>query len=229
MVSSKLMFGGMAVSVTAGVGGMYLLKRDSKEKYIYELIKEDPILELLTSKSGSDDNWKKSWEKYRTDNQSLEKDPWGIANWSSLKSKASQNAPDDFLNRCDSHSKRKVKDNKEALYLEVAKWCTKDNRVTASSFLSSDNKELLTSSTNKSDGTWKAAWDAYRNTYKNTNSNPWGIKEWDSKKNSDGQDAPDDFISRCDAESKALILNKEDPVYKNLVKYCTKEKSSVAA
>ncbi|CBY93275.1 hypothetical protein HF1_12670 [Mycoplasma haemofelis str. Langford 1] len=228
MASSKLMFGSVAAAgtaATAGVSGMYLLKSDSDEKYIYELIKEDPTLEFLTSKSGEDSNWKSSWEKYRTENQSHEKDPWGITNWSSLKSQSNQNAPSDFLSKCDSYSQKKVKSNKDALYLSVAKWCTRDKRVAASSFLASDNKELLTSSTDKSDSAWKAAWDVYRNAYKNTNSNPWGIQDWDNKKNSDGQNAPDDFVSKCDAESKVLILSKEDPVYKNLSKYCTKAKA----
>ncbi|CBY93270.1 hypothetical protein HF1_12620 [Mycoplasma haemofelis str. Langford 1] len=227
MAINKLALGGAAAmgTATAGIGGAYLLKADDG-RYIHELIKEDPTLELLTSKNVTDSDWKASWEKYRKENQSHEKDPWGIKDWKSLKSQADGNAPSDLLDRCEANSKKRVVDRRDPLYLEVVKWCVKDKRVEASSLLASDNKELLTSGTTASDSAWTTVWDTYWKDFKDTDSNPWGIGNWASLKANKGTSAPTDFISKCASEAKVLILSKEDPVYKNLSKYCTKNKQS---
>ncbi|AEW45809.1 hypothetical protein MHC_04765 [Mycoplasma haemocanis str. Illinois] len=222
-LSIKALFGLLGVGAV-GVGGIYLLASADTEKYIYELIKEDVTLELLTSKNKEDEVWKGAWEKYRLENKSKDIDPWGIENWSSLKDNTQKNVPSEFLTKCESNSKKRVRSNKDSLYLEVSKWCTRDKRVEASSLLDSDNKSLLTSSTSASDSAWKAAWDAYRNDHKSTNSNPWKINNWDNLKSQDNQDAPSDFVSKCSEVAKSLVLDKEDPTYKELSKYCAKAK-----
>ncbi|AEW45837.1 hypothetical protein MHC_04905 [Mycoplasma haemocanis str. Illinois] len=225
MAINKLALLGVAATGTtaAGIGGVYLFKSDYG-KYIYELINEDPTLELLNSKSVADSNWKASWEKYRKENQSQEIDPWGIKDWKSLKSQSDKDAPADLLDKCEAHSKKRVTSNKDPLYLQVSKWCTRDKRVEASSFLEADKKELLTSGTSASDSSWTTVWDAYWKDFKDTDSNPWGITNWASLKANKGNSAPTDFISKCASEAKALILNKEDPIYQRLSKYCTKTK-----
>ncbi|CBY93212.1 hypothetical protein HF1_12040 [Mycoplasma haemofelis str. Langford 1] len=222
-VATKALLGLLGAG-TAGVGGMYLLKSGDSGKYIYELIDEDATLELLTSKNKEDENWKSAWEQYRIDNKSKDRDPWGIGNWSSLKNNAGKNVPQEFLNKCESNSKKKVGSKKDALYVEVSKWCAREKRVAASSLLDSDNKVLLTSDTQASDNAWKAVWDAYRNDYKETSNNPWGIQDWDNLKSKDNQNAPNDFMARCAEVAKALVLDKEDPAYQILSKYCTKAK-----
>ncbi|AEW45114.1 hypothetical protein MHC_01240 [Mycoplasma haemocanis str. Illinois] len=107
-------------------------------------------------------------------------------------------------------------------------WFKKDPKSVKSSIASliqksNPEKRLLTSSEQPSDKAWKDAWAKYRN--QNKESNPWGIASWtrvDSNVQGD-INAPSDFISKCISQNSSEVLNSEDPLYKEVLDYCTRD------
>ncbi|CBY93208.1 hypothetical protein HF1_12000 [Mycoplasma haemofelis str. Langford 1] len=224
--------GAGAVGGTVAAGYKVFTKENEvpkAKKTIAQLIKDSGTKTLLTSSDSKEGTfWKEAWKSYREANKSkaASQDPWIISeftgNYSSIQD---QNAPSAFLSKCESLSREEVDDISDSRYIQVFNWCTRNYQVAASSFLDSDGKVLLTNSTAASHADWKAAWEVYRKEYKDANSRPWEIESWDTKKANEGQDAPTDFISRCDTESKVLVTDKSSVTYKNLSKYCTKNKT----
>ncbi|AEG72612.1 hypothetical protein MHF_0333 [Mycoplasma haemofelis Ohio2] len=94
------------------------------------------------------------------------------------------------------------------------------SKRTISSLLREKNPErrLLTSSIETSDQAWKDAWAQYRN--KNKESNPWGLKNL-SKITQDVP--PDDFVSKCSFKSGLEISDDSDPLYREVLSYCTRD------
>ncbi|AEW45836.1 hypothetical protein MHC_04900 [Mycoplasma haemocanis str. Illinois] len=107
----------------------------SKTKFsIASLIAKDEKKELLSKegKQGSDSDWKAAWKNYKDQNTSAtteNSDPWKIPNW--LTAKSNDDAPTDFMNKCDTESKREVFDTSDSAYSNVYKWCTKDKSAGA--------------------------------------------------------------------------------------------------
>ncbi|CBY93269.1 hypothetical protein HF1_12610 [Mycoplasma haemofelis str. Langford 1] len=132
-----------ALTGTSGVGGYYGSKmltskpkvKATREKFsIASLIAKDAKKELLSKegKQGSDSDWKAAWKNYKDQNPSAttaNSDPWQIPNW--LTAKSSDDAPTDFMNKCDTESKKEVFDTSDSAYTNVYKWCTKDKASSA--------------------------------------------------------------------------------------------------
>ncbi|AEG73516.1 hypothetical protein MHF_1280 [Mycoplasma haemofelis Ohio2] len=124
---------------TSGAGGYFgskLITSKSPEKTpetrkkfsIASLIAQDSAKELLTKdkKQGSDADWQAAWTNYKNQNSSHStenSDPWKIKNWINEKNQA--NAPQDFMDRCDTESKKEVFDTSDPAYKNVYSWCTK--------------------------------------------------------------------------------------------------------
>ncbi|AEW45121.1 hypothetical protein MHC_01275 [Mycoplasma haemocanis str. Illinois] len=85
------------------------------------------------------------------------------------------------------------------------------------------DKRLLTSDIEASNQVWKDAWANYRNN--NKESNPWGIKTWSKVTQSvqSGDNAPDDFVSKCVYQGNLRVSNGSDSLYENALKYCTRD------
>ncbi|AEW45808.1 hypothetical protein MHC_04760 [Mycoplasma haemocanis str. Illinois] len=104
----------------------------SKIKFsVASLIAKDVNKELLTKdkKQGSDADWKAAWGKYKAENNSTlvnGSDPWKISNGTAGKPQDQENAPSDFMNKCDIESKKEVLDTSDQTYKNVYNWCTKD-------------------------------------------------------------------------------------------------------
>ncbi|AEW45805.1 hypothetical protein MHC_04745 [Mycoplasma haemocanis str. Illinois] len=233
-LASKALMGVGAVGSTAFVS--YKIFNKDREttptkKTIAQLIKEAGTKVLLTDKDSLEGTfWKSAWKAYREANRgkAVSQDPWSIGEFTgnySSQTIPDQNAPSAFVSKCESLSREVVDGISDVRYIHASNWCTRNYQVAAASFLDSDGKTLLTNSTAASHADWKAAWEVYRKEYKDSSSRPWEIASWDEKKSSEGQEAPSDFISRCEQESKVLISDKESTTYKNLSKYCTKSKS----
>ncbi|AEW45781.1 hypothetical protein MHC_04625 [Mycoplasma haemocanis str. Illinois] len=102
--------------------------KEMRKISVAELLKQDKTKQLLerTGKNGQDTEWKAAWNNYTTKNANHSEngsDPLKIENWSSVKSQG--DAPEDFLNKCESESKKDVVDTKDPVYVNVSTWCTK--------------------------------------------------------------------------------------------------------
>ncbi|AEG72609.1 hypothetical protein MHF_0330 [Mycoplasma haemofelis Ohio2] len=97
----------------------------------------------------------------------------------------------------------------------------KDQEKTSlSSLMKTKNpeKRLISRSVSGSDATWKAAWKRYLD----SNSNVWALTIGTAKK--DGNDeAPAAFLNKCAENSDALIENERDPLYSQVLSYCTRD------
>ncbi|AEG73573.1 hypothetical protein MHF_1337 [Mycoplasma haemofelis Ohio2] len=234
-------FSSKALAVLLGTGavggtawGGYKIFNSDKEtpkdkKTISQLIKETGEKVLLTKEDSSESPfWKEAWKAYREANKKSKasEDPWSIDGFKGNYESniPDEKAPDAFMDKCVSLFNNEVEGVLDSQYIQVSNWCTRNHKVAASSFLYSDNKVLLTSTTPDSDGDWKASWEVYRKEYSSTNKNPWNIGDWENKKGKENENAPSDFISKCASEAAILVASKEAQEYQNILKYCTKAK-----
>ncbi|AEG73513.1 hypothetical protein MHF_1277 [Mycoplasma haemofelis Ohio2] len=225
--------GAGAVGGTAAAG-YKIFNQESEtpkaKKTISQLIKDSGTKTLLTASDSKEGTfWKAAWKAYRTANKSSKasEDPWAVSGFTGNygSSISDEKAPDDFVNKCVSLSGKEVEGVMDGEYVQVSNWCTRDRKVAASSFLDSDSKVLLKESDGASGTDWKNAWEVYRKEHSASNTNPWNINEWAQKKDSEQQNAPTDFVSKCAAEATVLVEDKDSPIYQSLSKYCTKAKA----
>ncbi|AEW45828.1 hypothetical protein MHC_04860 [Mycoplasma haemocanis str. Illinois] len=146
LFAPKVLLGVLGVGATGGTVaiGYKVFSKDNKHKEkpieeqkptfsVADLLKKDKTKELLMKegKNGEDEDWKKAWSNYKNKNSSVTTnglDPLGIVDF--VNKKNDDNAPEDFLNKCDLESKKQVYSEKDEAYLKVSTWCTKE--VTAS-------------------------------------------------------------------------------------------------
>ncbi|CBY93265.1 hypothetical protein HF1_12570 [Mycoplasma haemofelis str. Langford 1] len=85
-------------------------------------------------------------------------------------------------------------------------------------------KTLLQKSLGKDHDDWKAAWKGYieKNTNSTTDgSDPLKVEGWAAKK-STTDSVPEEFLNRCDDESKKTVSSTSDAVYVTVSTWCTK-------
>ncbi|AEG73572.1 hypothetical protein MHF_1336 [Mycoplasma haemofelis Ohio2] len=85
-------------------------------------------------------------------------------------------------------------------------------------------KTLLQKSLGKDHADWKEAWKSYieKNTSSATEgSDPLKIDGWVNKK-STTDSVPEEFLNRCDDESKKTVSSTSDAVYVTVSTWCTK-------
>ncbi|AEG73567.1 hypothetical protein MHF_1331 [Mycoplasma haemofelis Ohio2] len=86
-------------------------------------------------------------------------------------------------------------------------------------------KELLVKEgKNGEDADWKKAWSNYKSKNSSVTANgldPLGIADFISKKSD--EKAPDDFLNKCDLESKRQVHSDKDEAYVKVSTWCTKE------
>ncbi|AEW45157.1 hypothetical protein MHC_01455 [Mycoplasma haemocanis str. Illinois] len=100
----------------------------------------------------------------------------------------------------------------------------KAKKVSISSLLRSVNPEKrLITATEVKDADWKSSYKLYRDQNKNNEKDIWNLKGW-SKPTTPVTltDATQEFLSACDANSKVEVSGKEDPLYKQVLAYCTR-------
>lgn len=93
--------------------------------------------------------------------------------------------------------------------------------VPITSLLAEDAKTLLTSS--DSEDSWKSKWQSFIEAHydNKTPSGAWSIREWESNKSNRGA-VPNEFKNNCRINGEKKVLNREDPLYKDVYTYCTK-------
>ncbi|AEW45833.1 hypothetical protein MHC_04885 [Mycoplasma haemocanis str. Illinois] len=106
---------------------------------------------------------------------------------------------------------------------------TKRKSFSVSELLSKDKtKTLLKTSLGKDHADWKTAWKAYveKNASNSAEgSDPLKISGWATKK-STPDSVPEEFLNRCDEESKKTVSSVSDAVYLTVSTWCTKVSST---
>ncbi|AEW45531.1 hypothetical protein MHC_03355 [Mycoplasma haemocanis str. Illinois] len=176
---------------------------------ISSLIEADEEVTQLTSKS-SEEDWKDAWKSYKETNNI-----WKLSDYSS------ENSPQSFKDECEKRGKQKVKGSNNAEFQNFKKLCSRN--FTVSEWLKKSGLSLLEQGSESTK--WDAAWTKYKAEPKNKkdDSNPadtdvWGISDWSSKKSENT--ASDGFKTKCAAQSKVKIKNKEEELYKQVSSWC---------
>ncbi|AEG72624.1 hypothetical protein MHF_0345 [Mycoplasma haemofelis Ohio2] len=214
-----------AIAGTAATGGIYLgtdLFKDKKVEIASLLKTAYPNKRLITSKTVSDDAWKKAYKAYREANKDKTKDIWSLKDWTKPQATVEEtNATDDFISKCNSNSKLSVVGKDDPLYKQVLAYCTRDTLVSDLISEYGKGKKLLSKDGSDQDAAWKAAWNVYktRNKDKGENLDPWKLNNWNTKKS--GDELPDNYKDKCVEYSKKAAYQLEDENYKNVLDWCT--------
>ncbi|AEW45073.2 hypothetical protein MHC_01035 [Mycoplasma haemocanis str. Illinois] len=105
---------------------------------------------------------------------------------------------------------------------------SKENKkVSISELLKTSNpeKRLITSS-QASDGDWKEAWKTYReaNKGKKLNEDKWKLSGWTTPQSdiTNAENASDSFMSACSVNKDKQVSGTDDPLYGEVLAYCTR-------
>ncbi|AEW45127.1 hypothetical protein MHC_01305 [Mycoplasma haemocanis str. Illinois] len=214
-----------AVIGTAVTGGIYLgtdFFKDKKVEIAVLLKTSHPNKRLITSKSVSDDSWKKAYKAYREANKDKIKDIWNLKDWTKPSATVDEtNATDDFISKCNSNSKLEVDGSSDPLYEQVLAYCTRDTLVSDLISEYGKGKRLLSKDGSDQEDAWKAAWNIYKtqNKDKEENQDPWKLSEWKNKKS--GNELPNDYKDKCVEYSQKPAYQLENENYKNVLDWCT--------
>ncbi|CBY92269.1 hypothetical protein HF1_02610 [Mycoplasma haemofelis str. Langford 1] len=90
---------------------------------------------------------------------------------------------------------------------------------------SSNPHKRLISGNNASDQNWKDAWKRYREGHLNKDSDSWNLEGWTRPTGSIGNsdNASTHFISACSSKADIEVENDKDPLYVQVVSYCTRD------
>ncbi|CBY92314.1 hypothetical protein HF1_03060 [Mycoplasma haemofelis str. Langford 1] len=97
-------------------------------------------------------------------------------------------------------------------------------KVSISSLIRDANPEKrLITATTVGDADWKAAYKTYIERNKDNEKDIWSLKGW-SKPVGEVTltEATQEFLSACDSNSKVEVSEKEDPLYQQVLSYCTR-------
>ncbi|CBY93164.1 hypothetical protein HF1_11560 [Mycoplasma haemofelis str. Langford 1] len=96
----------------------------ARDTLISDLLKDWKETILSKSEGAETKAWKDAWNRYREANKQLVvPDAWGVDNFSSIKEKADQDAPESFRDRCESNLGSNDIFNM-TLFENVKNWCT---------------------------------------------------------------------------------------------------------
>ncbi|AEW45131.1 hypothetical protein MHC_01325 [Mycoplasma haemocanis str. Illinois] len=100
----------------------------------------------------------------------------------------------------------------------------KVKRISIFSLMRNVNPEKrLITVTAVGDVDWKSSYKIYREQNKNNEKDIWNLKGWSKSLDTTTLiDATSEFLSACDANSKVEVSGKEDPLYKQVLDYCTR-------
>ncbi|CBY92263.1 hypothetical protein HF1_02550 [Mycoplasma haemofelis str. Langford 1] len=210
---------------TAAAGGTLAYKELTKPAtHLIKdlLVTKNPRKRLIAkSEDGSSAEWKAAWKLYATSYKEHNKNPFSLTLAKPTETlDGSQNAPVEFMDKCESLVKERVLNEGDDKYQGVLQYCT---RATLVSDLISENhpsKKVLSKTEAGSSAGWKRAWSSYKiyNTDKTKDKDTWKLSDWESQS---GDDAPESFKTKCEEKVKveAFELSNED--YLNAVKWCT--------
>ncbi|AEW45075.1 hypothetical protein MHC_01045 [Mycoplasma haemocanis str. Illinois] len=86
---------------------------------------------------------------------------------------------------------------------------------------SNPDKRFISAS---SDTYWREAWKAYIEDNKSNEKDVWNVAGWTSGTTvTNNENAPSEFIQACDNKRSQKVLDKNDSLYSQVVKYCTRD------
>ncbi|AEW45089.1 hypothetical protein MHC_01115 [Mycoplasma haemocanis str. Illinois] len=186
------------------------------------LLVKNPEKRLISkSENGSSAEWKAAWKLYAAAYKDYDSNPFSLALQKPTETPdGSQNAPAEFMNKCESLSKEHVFNVEDNKYKEVLKYCTRATLVSDLILENYPSKKILSKTEAGSTNGWKKAWSSYKtsNTDKTKDKDIWKLNDWNSQ---NGVDAPESFKNKCEEKVKveAFELSNED--YLNAVEWCT--------
>ncbi|CBY92293.1 hypothetical protein HF1_02850 [Mycoplasma haemofelis str. Langford 1] len=86
-------------------------------------------------------------------------------------------------------------------------------------------QKRLISSSSVSDLDWKKAYKTYReeNKERNKGQDTWKLDGWDRPSEVQEVDTTAEFISRCNSNKLVEVEGEQDPLYKQVLRYCTRD------
>ncbi|AEW45080.1 hypothetical protein MHC_01070 [Mycoplasma haemocanis str. Illinois] len=211
---------------TATVGGVLTYKSFIKPTThsIRDLLAVKNPEKRLISKAtnGSSTEWKAAWKLYLSNYKKNGKNPFSLnKNKPDTEPDGNENAPSEFMNKCEELSRDMVVDKEDNRYKNVLAYCT---RVTLVSDLISENypsKKVLSKDEAGSTDGWKKAWSNYKtfNTNKTKGKDAWNLSDWPTQ-NEDN--APNTFIDKCAEKVRMATFDLNNEDYLNAVKWCTR-------
>ncbi|CBY92257.1 hypothetical protein HF1_02490 [Mycoplasma haemofelis str. Langford 1] len=217
---------GVAGLGTATTGAIYfgkdLISGDNRAKTsIRELIKNvNPDKRLISGNAVTDPYWQEAWKAYREGNKSNAKDIWNVTGWTQTTGNVDiVNAPEAFINTCNSKLSEEVLDSNDPLYSQVVKYCVRDTLVSDLIGETKGKSLLVKGEGFGKDEHWKAVWKLYKQD-NSSGTDKWNLNNWTSIK--DQEDAQEAFASMCMEKSKVKEYKLTQPTYLDALKYCTK-------
>ncbi|AEW45097.1 hypothetical protein MHC_01155 [Mycoplasma haemocanis str. Illinois] len=209
------------VTVTGGALVYREVYKTPSKKPIYELIKTLNRDKRLISKSetGNSKEWQAVWKLYKEEYQNKESNPLSINSEQLKNSTSNQDAPTEFMNKCESFSRELVLDEKNGRYQDVIKYCTRNTLV--QDLVSESGRKLI----DETNGNWSESWKSYRaaNSGKGNNQDTWQLSDWESKKNADST-ISDNLKVKCKEKlgEEAGVKSVQD--FQDVVNWCSESR-----
>ncbi|AEW45077.1 hypothetical protein MHC_01055 [Mycoplasma haemocanis str. Illinois] len=206
---------------TVATGSIYLGKdlivaRNQKTKTsIEELIETVNPDKRFISRPGTSSHWRAVWSEYKKDNN-----VWNLAGLDTTTASSTEDAPQEFMDACDSKKEQEVLDKGDSLYSQVVKYCTR-NTLVRDLINETEGKTLLTKGSDfATNQDWKTVWELYKQDNNGKNTDSWDIGSWSSNK--DSSNVPDAFATKCGTKSEVEEYQLDQSNYLDVLKYCTK-------
>ncbi|AEG72584.1 hypothetical protein MHF_0304 [Mycoplasma haemofelis Ohio2] len=219
---AKVALGTLAGGATV-TGGALAYREISKEspktkRSIRELIanlKKDKRI-ISKSEAGNSKEWQEAWKLYKGDHQNSESNPFSISSEKLKDSVSDQNAPTEFMSKCESLSSEEVLDEKDSKYQDVLKYCTRNTLV--QDLVLESGRNLI----NETNGNWSESWKSYRaaNSGKGNNQDTWKLSDWESKKNDDST-ISDNLKVKCKEKLGEVSGVKSVQDFQDVVNWCS--------
>ncbi|CBY93124.1 hypothetical protein HF1_11160 [Mycoplasma haemofelis str. Langford 1] len=215
---------GAASGTGALVFGIYKLSSSEELKTISSLL-DSKKRKLIKSNDGSEESWKSAWQKYRSDFNSSDKNPFSLTWSKGTSSVSSENATQAFMEACEVQGSKKVKDIESEDYQLFFKYCTRNTLMSDLVVENPSRKALVKVANETEDSKWVAVWEDYKkvNKDKANQADHWKLSDWPNK--SSENKVPVSFMTQCETELKREYFDVEGDDYKKVISWCTESVS----
>ncbi|AEW45084.1 hypothetical protein MHC_01090 [Mycoplasma haemocanis str. Illinois] len=207
---------------TATVGGVLTYRSFIKPTThsIRDLLAvKNPEKRLISrSADGSSAEWKAAWKLYLSAYQKDGKNPFSLNKEKpNEEPNGNENAPSEFMNKCEGLSGNMVVDKEDERYKNVLSYCTRNTLI--QDLIQESGRTLL----KETGDDWSASWKSYRevNSGKEQNQDIWKLSDWNAKKGADSS-ISDDLKKKCKEKLESNAGIQVDDDYQNVVKWCSK-------
>ncbi|CBY93152.1 hypothetical protein HF1_11440 [Mycoplasma haemofelis str. Langford 1] len=194
-------------TATAGVGALAVngLPFSGEKESISSLLSKDPTKRAIAD--GED--WTKAWAEYKKS----AKDIWSLG--------SGDDVPPTLKSECKSRLEFKVSGTNSEEYKHFLSYCTRDTLI--SDLLKDAQETPLSSSEGPETDGWKKAWDSYIKANKEKSGDVWSVTDFQSKKNTSNENAPEDFRKKCETHLGSKDISNTD-LFNQVKSWCTKPK-----